>query len=466
LYFSSCKRSDFFEGSDVELQFSRDTVFFDTIFTGIGSAGRFLIVYNPNDQPVKISEIRLLGDDDTGFRLNINGTPGNYAEDVEIGANDSMFIFVDVTIDPDNDDIIEYDQIGFTTNGQKQAVHLMAIGQDVHFYKDSVINSETWTNDKPYLIYNSIALNENEVLTIEEGVHIYSHRDSKIIILGTLIANGTFEEPIVFEGDRLNGHSSVFFENDSLDNYHDVAGQWEGIWLTKLSKNNLMNYTEVKNAVIGIQVDSIQSGGVQLSIHNSKIEHHSFAGIYAQESSIFATNCLISDCAYYGLALTRGGDYSFYHCTIGNYWSGARTTSSVYLNNYFLHNGTAYVYPLNNAYFGNCIIYGNNDTEIKPDEYDIGEAFNYMFENCVIKIDTESGINTSDQLHFKSNYINTDPGFVSPYEYDYQLTESSGAINRGSLIITQLFPLLLTNDINLNDRTVNGEPDIGVYEFQ
>jgi len=466
VYLSSCKKDNYFEGTDANLKFSKDTVFFDTVFSGIGSATRFFIVYNTYDLPVLISEIRLFKGEESNFRINVNGIPGNQIEDIEIAANDSIFIFVDVTIDPANDEVVEYDQIAFTTNGNRQAVTLSAIGQDVHFLEDSVIQSQTWVNDKPYLIYNSIALDEDEVLTIEEGVHIYSHRNSKVIVLGTLIANGTYDEPIIFESDRLKGHSSIFFENDTLDNYEDVPGQWSGIWLTKFSKNNSLNYTVIKNAVIGIQVDSVQSGGIQLSIHNSKIEHHSFSGIYAQESTIFATNCLFSNCGYYDLALTRGGNYEFYHCTIGNYWSGARSTPSVYFNNYFIYKEVAYVYPLHNAYFGNCIIYGNNETEIQAEKHDAGEIFNYMFENCLLKVDPKSGINTSDPIHFKNNLINSEPGFVDRNLYDFSLSESSSAINQGSRAITDLFPGHLNFDLNTVSRISDENPDVGAYEFQ
>jgi hypothetical protein len=466
IYLISCNKDDYLSDSKAELKFSKDTVFFDTVFTGIGSATRYLTVKNPYDLPILISQIQIAKGEESNFRLNINGSPGNSAKDVEIAAKDSIFIFVDVNINPDNDDIIEYDQIVFTTNGNIQVVHLNAIGQDVHFLNDSVINSQTWTNEKPYLIYNSVALNENEILTVEGGTHIYSHRNSAIIILGTIKVNGTYEEPVIFEGDRLKGHSSVFFENDSLDNYKDVPGQWEGIWLTKLSKENFFNFAVIKNAVTGILVDSMQSVDPQLIIHNSKLEHHSFSGIYAQESSIFATNCLFTNCGYHDLALTRGGNYEFYHCTIGNYWSGPRTTASVYLNNYFLYDGIAYIYPLNKAYFGNCIIYGNKETEIHPDRHEAGDVFNYVFENCVLKIDPESSINTGDINHFKNNYINIDPYFIDYYDYNFNIDETSSAINRAKLSITNLFPSLLQFDLNNNDRLNDENPDIGTFEFQ
>ncbi len=468
--FLSCNKSKFYKNGNVTLEFSKDTVLFDTIFNGIGSATRYFKVKNPYNLPVNISEIKLEKGTASKFRLNINGTPGNLATDIEIDAKDSIYIFADVTINTENDDILETDKIIFKTENNKQYVNLVAFGQDVHFFRDSVIQTQIWTNDKPYLIYNSVALDENQQLTIEAGTHIYSHRGSRLMILGTLNVNGTFENPVIFEADRLNGHSSIFddiFDNDSTDNYFDVAGQWGGIWLTKLSKDNYINYAVIKNADVGIQVDSVQNSNPQLSIHNSIIEHHSAYGIFAQISNIFATNCLISDCGWSNIALTRGGNYNFYHCTIDNYWKGIRKYPAVLINNYFIYNGTAYLYNLENAYFGNCIIWGNKETETIAEGYtDEGILFNYIFENCILKIDPESNINTSDATHYKNIVLNSDPLFNDYYEYDFMLKENSPAINNGNIQITNLFPALLNNDLNNIQRINDEAPDIGCYEFQ
>ncbi len=468
--FISCNKKDFYKKGIINLEFSKDTVFFDTVFSGIGSAVRYFKVKNPYDEPVLINEIILEKGNASNFRLNINGTPADYLKNIELEAHDSIYIFTDVTVNTETGNIIEEDKVIFKTGLNSQYVKLFAIGQDVHFFNDSVIQTQIWTSDKPYLIYNSVALDENEHLTIEAGTHIYSHRGSQIIILGTLTVNGTFENPVTFEADRLNGHSSVFYDifaNDSTDNYYDVAGQWGGIWLTKLSKDNYINYAIIKNADIGILIDSVQNLNPQLSIHNSVIEHHSYAGIFAQASNIFATNCLISDCGWYNIALTRGGNYNFYHCTIGNYWKGIRNTPAVYLNNYYKLNETVYLYDLENAYFGNCIIWGNRETETIADGYtEQGVLFNYKFDNCILKIDPESNINTEDINHYNNIILNNDPLFKDYYLYDFMLNENSPAINSGNIQITNQYPALLNNDINNISRINDTAPDIGCCEFQ
>ena len=49
LVISSCRKDDYYTGSDVVLRFSVDTLTFDTVFTEVGSATRVLKVYNDNE---------------------------------------------------------------------------------------------------------------------------------------------------------------------------------------------------------------------------------------------------------------------------------------------------------------------------------------------------------------------------------------------------------------------------------
>jgi len=449
----SCNPDDIIITDGSVLNYSVDTLMFDTVFTTIGSATRFFTVTNNQDQAVTISSIKLAKGENSNFRINVNGTSGN-ASDIIIKGNDSIYIFVEVTVDPNRDEMLEQDSIVFETANNSDNIDLVAFGQDVILINDSVVNTQTWTSEKPYLIYNSMAVDENQILTLESGAHLYFHRGSALIVLGTIIANGSMEEPIVFEGDRLEHE------------YFDVPGQWDGIWLTKLSKNNYFNYAHIKNANIGIAADSVNGAGYFLSIHNSKLEHHSLYGIFTQMSSVFATNTVISDCGRNALMLTRGGYYEFIHCTIGNYWSNqVRTSPSVFINNHFSYDQTLYVYNLERAYFGNCIIWGNQDTEFNYDAYTDGVAFNFMVENSFVKIDTSAHINIENTEHFKSNFYKSNPLFLNTTAYDFSLDTISPAIDAGDINITQLYPELLNYDINGLYRLSNNKSDIGAYEF-
>lgn len=450
----SCERLDILTDSEAKLRFSSDTVYFDTIFTSIGSTTKQLRVYNHYDQPLKISSILLAGGQESVFRLNIDGIPENSASGIEIPPEDSIYVFVEVTLDPNNADslLMIKDSIVFITNGNIQDVDLVAWGQDVHFINGEIINSQTWINDKPYLVFNFMLVDTNEVLTIEEGVMVHFHRDSHLFVAGTLIVNGTKDNPVTFQGDRL----------EQL--YKDIPGQWDGLWLLPGSHDNRINYAVIKNGIIGIESDTLASiTEPTLDISNSIILNMSSVGILGLGTTIKASNCVVGDCGQFALALLFGGSYEFYHCTIGNYWgdyvSTSRSNPSVALNNYYEDiNGNYQVRPIEKALFGNCIIYGNRESEFEIDSFP-NTVINYELNHCVTRIDPEK-FNLNDQTHFKTIFNNEDPKFVSYETDDYQLDTLSAAKDRGLLDYTLLYSYDLLGISRLDDAG----PDIGAYE--
>lgn len=450
----SCKYNEFYKTGD--LYFSTDTLTFDTVFSGIGSATKSFKIYNRGSSGINIETIRLGKGNASNFRINVNGTATINESNVQIHPNDSLFIFVEVTVDPGKDEMLEHDSIIFTLENNSYDIDLVAFGQDVILINDSIVDTQTWTNEKPYLIYDTMYVDENCVLTLNPGTHLHFHRNSALVVVGTIVVNGTLDEPVIFEGDRLE------------DDYFDFPGQWGGIWLTKLSENNYFNYSHIKNANIGIVVDSfhIESPNHMLRIHNSIVEHHSLFGILTRYSTVLATNCVFDDIGYSALALTRGGYYDFYHCTIGNYWGNTiRSTPSVLINNYYEHETGVYLYNLMNSYFGNCIIWGNKETEIYPDNKyaDYGAQFNFKFENCLFKVKTKD-LDISNPENYIQIINNENPNFFHYEEYDFSLDTLSPAKDAADPAITQQMLQLLQNDINGISRFNDIAPDIGAYE--
>ena len=97
--FTACKRDFFTEGGPGSLTFSTDTIIFDTVFTTVGSITYTLKVYNQNNNPVTINSIDLANQNSQGvYRINVDGVSGIHTEDIKIAANDSLFIFVEATI--------------------------------------------------------------------------------------------------------------------------------------------------------------------------------------------------------------------------------------------------------------------------------------------------------------------------------------------------------------------------------
>lgn len=460
VYIFACQREGFITTPDAKLRFSVDTVYFDTVFTTLSTVTRRFTVKNPYKEFIKISSATLAGGSNSVYRINFDGVSGTEFKNIEIPPSDSLFMFVEATLDPNNnpDILLQQDSIVFITNNNIQDVDLVAWGQDVHILRDSIFNSQTWTNDKPYLVLGYAALDSAQVLTIEEGTRIFFHRDSYLFIAGSLIVNGTRENPVKFSGDRL----------EKL--YDDVPGQWTGIVFYPWSRDNHINYAEIKGGLVGIVLQSSLDlqPEVDLEINNTKIQHISSYGIRAAFSRISGYNNLITNCGISAIALEGGGDYQFFQTTIANWFDyNTRNTPSVIFTNYVTlkdRNGkdsATLVRDLTNAYFGNSIIYGSNKTELAWSQNNTG-MMNFMFENCLVKFDTadipEGGL---DHFYNSVNYEN--PWFLNIDKYDFHLDtlEISPARDAGKLTIGQSFPF----DLDGISRIADNKPDIGCYEF-
>jgi len=455
----SCKKDDYNNDSNFKLSFSTDTVFFDTVFTSVGSVTKQLKVYNHNDGNVLISNIRLAKASFSNYRLNINGINSSSANNVELKKGDSLYIFIEVTVDPQNMNTpyVVSDSIMFTINGNTQDIDLRSWGQEANYidgrFQSAIIHDTTWTNTKPFLIYNSMMVDTGETLVIEAGTHIFLHKNSSIYVMGTLIIKGTKENPVVIKGDRL----------EHL--YDDIPGQWSRLVFVNPSENNVINFAEIKGGIIGVQVGgNIESSSKpDLKITNTKIEHMNYSCLYTIGSTVLAANCIFADAGFYPVALLMGGNYEFYHSTIANYWSYAnRTEPSLIITNNLTANNAMYVSDLINAYFGNCIIYGTMEDELGLSN-DAAAGFNYKFENCFVK---NSHLNFSDNNIYINVWNDKDPNFVDYSNYNWKLDTMSNAENKGSLEIVNNYPYLpsIVNDINDNNRTIDGKPDLGAYE--
>jgi hypothetical protein len=456
----SCEDEGYLSSPDAMLRFSNDTVMFDTIFTTIGSTTQNLKIYNSYNEDILISRIRVAGGDLSNFRINVNGIPANEVYDIEVPARDSIFIFVEVTIDPNGQNLpmVVQDSIEFTTNSNLQNIKLVAYGQDFELVKSESLGTTTWTAQKPYLVYDYAYVDSLSALTIEPGTRIHFHKGAGLYVRGTLKAEGTFQNPIFFTADRLE------------ETYNNIPDQWNGIILFSGSTGNVINYAVIKNANIGLQVGTIEDEGfASLELSNTRIENMAYAGLFALKSKIRGYNNVIANCGFYAAALLIGGEYEFSHTTIANYWGGyssrVRKTASLVLSNALViekadGSKITHIGDLEKAYFGNSIIYGNNQMELELGNNE-EKAFNYFFDHCIIQVpDT---FKTSDKDHYRNIWkgSNFDPRFVDPYaEYNYSLDTLSAAKDIGNVDIAKLFPLDLLNKDRLSD---NG-PDLGAFE--
>lgn len=482
---SSCRKDFETVPSFGQLQFSKDTVYLDTVFTNIGSATYNLKVYNRTNQAITIPRIELENGTSSNYRLNVDGIPGKEFTDVDILAKDSIFVFVETTIDINAvSNPLYTDRILFDNGNNQQDVDLVTLVNDANFIypgKDAITmkvdsltldgqpttlkgrfltDSElTFTNSKPTIIYGFAAVPANKTLTIEAGANIHFHDNSGLIVddKATLKVNGTLAEKVTFQGDRLES------------SFDDIPGQWGTIWMRAGSKENEIKHTIIKNAIIGILVDSIGTPTTPtLKLENSEIYNHSSYGILAREANLEGYNLVIGDAGQTSLAATIGGTYNFTHCTFANYWNNSlRQLPAVLVNNFITFtddNGqeTAIVRDLKAANFTNCIFDGNNSIEFVLDKINANGQFNYNIANSMIKFnDTNDSFKDVVELQFDSNsnyqniILNGNPNFRDTQKNDFIIGQDSDAINKA---VATPFSL----DILGVNRT--SAPDIGAYQ--
>lgn len=478
ILFANCKKDVFEDMQGASIAFSNDTVIFDTTFHSVGTPTKTLKVYNRNNFDVTTS-ITLQGINEGNFRMNVDGVPTNSMTNIEILANDSIFIFLEVTPNQNiTNEFLLTTKLIFTTGNNTQEVDLVAPGKNAYFHllhdnlffdgTDTVIikyysisNNTTWESDLPHVIYGDVVVEPGATLTIEAGSKIYFHANSGIYIgnpllvnansipanNGTLLINGVKENEVIFQGDRLG------------ESYKNIPGQWGSIYFVPGSNSNKVEYAIIRNGTIGLRADSVIGNDNVVTINNTIIENMSSIGILGQGSRFKVKNTLIKNCGQYIIACNIGGDYEFKHCTFVNYWNwNHRNTPSILLNNYYEDiSGNIRVRELEKAYFGNCIIDGSLSTEISFQKNELGN-FNYTFDHCLIKIDPNENTATN---HYVDIIKNETPSFVNYQEDDYRLDSLSIAIDAGDVNITNSDIELI---FDLLGESRSNFPDLGCYE--
>ena len=481
--FAQCRKEEMIsDNPDLKLEFTNDTLFFDTIFNTIGSTTKAFKVYNRNNRAVKISNIRLK-QVTPGYQVNVDGVNGTNFNDIEITAGDSLFIFVEVTVNP-NDELHPFveDDLEFNTNGNLQTVKLVAWGWDAIIYKanvfptnglppyviiDTTLNSvTTWDGTKPILIYGGFAVvDSSTTLIIAAGTEIFSHSGSGLWIYryGSLHVNGTAEAPVVFQGDRLE------------DSYKENPGQWDRIWINEGATEDevTIDYCVIKNAFVGLQLETVpfietplNNSGRKVRLNNVAVRNCSLYGIYCRNYNVDGNNVLVSNCGYYTFAVSGGGEYNFNHSSFANYWSESNRTTPAFAmtNSYESSPGVIQVNPIINSHFSNTIIYGNIDDEFQI-ELNTDVANDLKFEYSIIKSNTAD---FTDAQRFDINNIfpNLDPGFIGANDGDYNLIPTANAIDKGSAvtIIPSTNSFDATFDL-LGFPRVGAAHDIGALEY-
>lgn len=452
---NSCRKERFYQGSDNVLTFSADTLTFDTVFTTVGSITRFFKVENPLKEAIKIDEIRLAQIPGVQFRINVDGIPGTSVFDIEIPAKDYIYIFAEVTVDPNNqtNPFVLLDEIQYFYNGTQQSSYLRAWGQNAYFHFGEIIEGDSvWQNDKPHVVvrtgnFPGVGVEAFGSLTIEPGCRVYFNQNSAIfsdgpIIMGTPGCN----DSIVLQTDRI----------EDLPNgleFGNTPGLWLGVILRNGATGDFHNVC-IRNATYGIAgrwlfdnfSDFSTSNQPILNLDKVKIEYSGAASLFCLDAQVNARNCLFNNANNNLATLAMGGQYVFDNCT----FNGTGEGEALALSNFASIGNQGRFGDLTVANFTNCIIYGGKSDELLINN-ETSAAFNFQFDNCLIRTTLETDTST-----FVDCVINQNPSFDNNASREFTLSSSSPCIAAGK-------NNTLLDDLYCNPH--NTPKDIGAVAF-
>jgi hypothetical protein len=442
---TSCKKSTGL--SQANVTFSTDTLLFDTVFTTLGSTTQQFKIYNPDSKTILVQEVELMGGKNSPFRVNLDGVSGTKFENLSIEGKDSLFAFVDVKLNVNNQNLpmVVEDSIRFKTNGKDYYLNLVVWGQDVYIHNNDILEESLWKSDKPHLIYGTVAIDSAKTLSIEAGTKIHLHKKGMLMVYkGALHVNGTKEKPVIFQGDRLE------------DFYKEVSGQYYGVYLHQAQESTI-NYAEIRNGTVGIHVYSADKGNQQatLTLTNTIVQNHASYGVFLfANPAVKMENCIVSNNEKYGVFVLQGARYYINHCHLLDYGRDEKSAAIVLKNNYYNPTDkTTYLSDMEGT-INNSVIYGPRELEILIDTIQNANAkINLLFNSCLIKWKNEnSGSN------FKNILWNLNPYFKNPAKYDYHFEANSPLQGGADPNLMNAF------DIEGTPRSLIA-PDIGAYEM-
>jgi hypothetical protein len=460
------------------------------VFASIGSSTYTLKVFNDTKDDIIVPNISLKNGPESFYRLNVDGVAGKEFSDIPIYAQDSLFILIETTINISDDTLKELlytDAIQFDKQPFQQSVALVTLAKDAVFlypkgnseietesiilYMDEAGNpidisgfelkdDELYlTNSKPYVIYGYAIIPDKKELLIEAGARIHFHKNSGIYVKdgAKLIVNGTLsKDSVALEGE-------VIFEGDRLEPvFAETPGQWGALWISAGSTNNTINHLTIKNAEIGLFVEGLSNNiESNLLIENSQIYNNTRYNLWAKNAKLEAVNLVLGGAGSSSLLIENGGDYTFIHSTIANYWNkGFRYNTALEIKNDNQEIG----FDLVKADFKNCIIDGNSQNELSLIS-DNQNSFNFNFLNCFIKYTQNNTSSPQNKLYDFTNsafysgiLLNGEVDYFLPTKNDFRIGLDSDVIDKGDLDAANYSPL------DINGKLRIPAPDLGAFQ--
>lgn len=468
LTLNRCKKEAPINGTGIS--FSKDTLTFDTVFTSLGSTTRFFKVRNSTNKNIVIQNIELAGLQGNQFRINVDGVFGRKFSNVEVLAKDSIYVFVEVTVNPNaaNAPFVITDDVNFLVDGVPQKVVLQAWGQNAYYHlgtRYSVSNPPPlWLTDKPHIILRGDSFPGMEVpagvtLNIPSGTRIFMGPSALMSIDGTLNALANPGDSISFDGLRLESF------------YQNRPGQWLGIVYGRPAKINMrgcvitestfgLSDEHILNVIVGrrITTSNLQNYSIstpEIKLDRCIIKHTAGSALTAIASKLEAVNCLFHTAGGNLTALFLGGDYEFNHCTMANVFNQYvehKTECVVVTDRLVDIDNTPVLSPSLSARFTNCVAYGSLKNELGF--VTSNPSSQIFFDHCVMKVEAD----TFARVNHVDCKLNTDPKFKTPNRENYTPDSLRSPLTNAGLntgVMTDLW-----------GKTRDAQPDIGAIEWQ
>ncbi len=466
---AACMDDDnFIETPTASVAFSLDTVSLDTVLAGEASHTFTFEIYNYNSKAIRLDSVWLTGGATSPFRANVDGQPlaDGAGGGFEIRGNDSLrvFLFVNAPDSNADDPVHVSDRLNFrTAGGMVQSVPLDAWAQSVIALRGyHVTSDETFDARRPYQVIDSLVVDEGTTLTVAAGTRFWLHKQAEVIVRGTLRVEGTAEQNVIFRGDRLG---NMF----TAQPYDRIPGQWGGITFTGTSYGNTLAFADIHSGTYGVRCDSSDATRPKLDMEGCIL--HNMAGdcLNARASNLYISNTQITNAAGNCITL-RGGQASFVHCTVANFYvfTGGRGIALDFAN----FDGETRL-PLDLLQCYNCIFTGYSDDELlgSQSEDNPDDAFNYYFQNCLL--DTPAPTDSLTLSHFpgciwdaETNDVCREGNFSPAFDLDaltfsFQLDSLSRAVNTADAETARRYA---PTDRLGRSRLADEAPDMGCYE--
>ena len=393
---ASCADDEDFSTSrgDV-LSFSVDTLKMDTTFSNVPTPTRSFWVYNRTGKGLRCQSVRLENGNQKGYRVNVDGSylgseAGFQTQNVEFRKGDSIRVFVELTTAMQNSEkpqLVSDNLVFALESGVEQKVNLRAFSWDAMKLNSlEVKQDQLLESTLPVVVYGGIRVDSAATLTIAPGTQLYFHENAGLQVFGKLKIEGEKDREVVMRGDRL-------------DHMYDA-----------------------------VMIEAGDATKQKLLIENATIHNSQGYGVRIDSAKVQVYNSQITNCLKHPLYV-EGGDVEVNGCTIAQFYPfDGRRESAI-----------GFASPLPRFEVRNSLVTGYHDDEVVWEAPKEGDAFNFLFDHCVLR--TEK-LETDDSLKFthvvyediKDTTVFAEKHFrlfdTDNLKYDFHLRKESAAIGK------------------------------------